>query len=373
VKVLWVTERFPPDRGGAAASAARQVASLAPHVERLDVLRLCKDLPPGRAEVEDVAGARVHRVGRAAADDESLQILAATAANLLAVHRHDLVHGFYAVHAGYVAAQVAREAGVPSVVSLRGNDLDRARFHGPRLPFLLWTLERADALVVLSDEMRRRVRSLAGREAGVHLVRNAVDPDVFRPDGPVAAFAGAPRPWIGFSGELRLKKGLPLLEELAARLAERGAGTLFWIGGRRDDATPLPRALAQTVREVPWTDDPAIVASSLRAMDLMVFPSLWEGMPNALLESMACGRPVLASAVGAVPEVVRDGVDGFLLAPARLGEFAGEAMRVAALPAESLRAVGAAARARVVAEFSPAAERDGHLALWRSLLPATDR
>ena len=50
--------------------------------------------------------------------------------------RHTLVHGFGAVHAGYLAAWVARLAGLPSVVSLRGNDVDRAMFHGPRLPFL---------------------------------------------------------------------------------------------------------------------------------------------------------------------------------------------------------------------------------------------
>ena len=368
MRVLWITERFPPDRGGAAVSAGRQCAAAAPELERLDVLRLTSDLPAGRAEIQTLpderGNLRIHRVGRAREDDQSLQILAATAANLVQAHRHDVVHGFCAVHAGYVAVQTAREAGLPSVVSLRGNDLDRARFHGPRLPFLLWTLERADALAVLSDEMVRRVRSLAGRTEGVRILRNAVDPDEFTPDGDAAAFDDVPRPWIGFVGELRLKKGLPLLEDLAQRMADEDRGTLFWIGGRREPGAAAPAR----VREIPYARDPAALAATLRAMDLVVFPSLWDGMPNALLEAMACGRPVLASAVGAIPDVVQDGMNGFLVAPGRLDGFAEEALRVAALPAEQLVAVGAAARERAVNDYSPAAEREALLALWRDVL-----
>jgi phosphatidylinositol alpha-1,6-mannosyltransferase len=367
VKVLWVTERFPPDRGGAAVSAARQVAGLAAGLERLDLLCLTGSLAPGRVSLEETGTLRIHRVGRAPGEDESLQLLSQTAQNLLGAHRHDLVHGFYAVHAGYVAVMAARQAGARSVVSLRGNDLDRAMFHGPRLPFLLWTLRHADRLAVLSDEMRRKVRALADREDQVRIVPNGVDAELFRPDGPAPDFPGAPRPWLGFSGELRLKKGLPLLEDLAELMAARGTGTLFWIGGRRRDdpgSGPPPR-----VREIPYVQDPARVASICRAMDLLVFPSLWDGMPNALLEAMACGRPVLASSVGAIPEVVRPGVDGFLLPAQRLHEFAVEALRIAALPPEELRRIGAAARDRVIRGFTPAAEREALLDLYRSLAP----
>ena len=365
VRVLWITERFPPDRGGAAASAGRQVAALAPHLERLDLLHLDGALPPGRVSLEERGTLRIHRVGRAAAEEESLQILAQTAQNLLQAHRHAFVHGFYAVHAGYVAVTAARQAGTRSLVSLRGNDLDRAMFHGPRLPFLLWTLRHADALAVLSEEMRRKVRALADREEQVLLVPNGVDADLFRPEGPAEDFPGAPRPWLGFPGELRLKKGLPLLEDLAELMAARGTGTLFWIGGRRREAAgPPPPA---RVREIPYVEDAARLSSIYRAMDLLVLPSLWDGMPNALLEAMACGRPVLASAVGAIPEVLRHGEDGFLLPAHRLHEFPIEALRVASLPPAELRRIGAAARERVVRGFATAAERDALLGIYRSL------
>jgi glycosyltransferase involved in cell wall biosynthesis len=378
VRVLFLAERFPPDRGGAAASAARQVAGLAPRLERLDVLRLAGDLPPATVVVEEREGWRLYRVGAAAAPDESLLLLHQTASNLVRVHGHHLLHGFYAVHAGYVAAAVARATGRRSAVSLRGNDVDRAMFHGPRLPFLLWTLERADALLGVSREILGKVTALTGRGAGLHLVPNGVDAAAFDAAGTAAsdaAFAaGAPRPWIGFAGELRLKKGLPVLQALAARLAAEGRGTLFWIGGVRREERPgveawrrsAPQAAAR-VRELPYASGAGRLAERYRAMDLMVFPSLWEGLPNALLEAMACARPVVATAVGACPEVIEDGVSGFLVPPERLGAFAEAALGVLARPPEELARVGAAARARVLRDFTPAAERDAILAAYASL------
>src|SRR4029077_8819912 len=196
-----------------------------------------------RVDLEETGRLRVLRVQRAPEPDESLQLLVRTAQNLVARERCTLVHGFGAVHAGYVAAWVSRLAGVPSVVSLRGNDVDRAMFHGPRLPFLTWTLEHADTLLGVSAELLDRVRALTGRRRGLRRVPNGVDTAVFRPDAPapgeIEALAGAPRPWVAVSGEARLKKGLPILLDLAARMAASDAGSVVLLGGVRGEARPL--------------------------------------------------------------------------------------------------------------------------------------
>jgi glycosyltransferase involved in cell wall biosynthesis len=379
VRVLWLTERFPPERGGAAISAERQTRALSEALEGVDVLRLTSELSPARVTLEQSGRRRVFHVGRAAESDESLQILLQTALNLRAVHGHALIHGFFAVHAGYVATMAARLAGVPSVVSLRGNDVDRAMFHGPRLPFLTAALARADALMGVSHEILRKVQALTGREHGLSVVPNSVDAALFAPGPPARdddpALAGASRPFLAFAGELRLKKGLPLLQDLASRLAASGRGTLFWIGGVREEEQrgvlawrrADPGAAAR-VREVPYVRERERLLALYRAMDLFVFPSLWEGMPNALLESMACAKPALACAIGACPELIDDGVSGFLLAPERLETFPEAALALIERGPEALARVGAAARERVRRDFTPQAERDALLGVYRTLV-----
>lgn len=379
MKVLWITERWPPDRGGAAASARRQVEGLSDTLERIDVLRLTDALPPGQVLPESSGPVSVHSVGRARAPEESLQLLAQVALGLRAEHSHDLVQGFYAVHAGYVAAFVGRACGIPSVVSLRGNDLDRAMFHGPRLTFLLWTLQQATALTGVSKEILAKAGALSGRTEGLHRVPNGVDTERFRPpaegESPPEALRERPRPWIAFSGELRFKKGLPVILELAERLATRSSGTLLWIGGvRREERGEIERwrraspAASARVLELPYTDDPDALAALCRAADLFVFPSLWDGLPNAILEAMASARPVLAASVGAIPEVIDDGETGFLLPPQKLGGFAREALRIAALEPAELLKIGMAARDKVRREFTPAIEREAILRVYRNLV-----
>jgi glycosyltransferase involved in cell wall biosynthesis len=378
VRVLFVADRFPPARGGVAASAARQAAALAPCVERLDVLVPVSGIAPGRVDLEEIGPLRVFRVQRAPDADESLQLVVRTAQNLIAREGHTLVHGVGAVHAGYVAAWVARLAGLPSAVSLRGNDVDRAMFHGPRLPFLTWTLEHADALLGVSAEILDRVRALTGRQQGLQRVPNGVDTSVFRPDAPAPAeietLAGAPRPWVAFSGEARLKKGLPILLELAARMT---TGSVVLLGGVRTEARPLVTrwrahagaAAAGRLRELPYLDDAKALAGLYAAMDLFVFPSLWDGMPNAALEAMAAARPVVASRVGGLPEIIEHGVSGILVPAPALDEFVSETLAVLLRPADERARLGAAACARVTRDFSVEAERDAVLAAWRALTP----
>ncbi len=283
------------------------------------------------------------------------------------------------MYAGYVAALAARRAGVPCVVSLRGNDVDRCLFDGKRLPMLSWALESADAVAGVSQDLLDKARALTGRGRGLWRIPNGVDARLFSPDGPSAEGLPreAPRPWIAFSGELRLKKGLPLLLDLGELMEREGSGTLFALGGARGEcAAELESwrrrqpAASRRLRALPYESDPARLAAAYRAMDLFVFPSLWEGMPNALLEAMACGKPVLAAAVGAFPEVLRHGENGFLLSAERLAEFPREALRVAALPREELDRLGRKARADVLARYTPEAERDSIFTLYRRLLPA---
>jgi len=378
--VLFLAERFPPQKGGVAQAAGRQVRAVATHLARVDVLQLTSDLPPGEVVTTalDQDQAQVHRLGRAGRDEESLRLLHQVACELGRAHGHDVVHGFYAVHAGYVATLVARALERPSVVSLRGNDVDLGLFQGSRSAFLRFTLEQADLLLAVSTSLAEWVRVACGRRDGVIYAPNAVDSTVFTPatsstPGPGAMEPHA-RPWIGFSGELRFKKGLPVLLRLAEDRAARGSGTVFALGGARTDERQaltswrqrVPQASKHLV-ELPYEKDRTALAALYRALDLVVFPSLWDGMPNALLEAMACGRPVLGCRTGGIADVVEDGTGGFLTGLTRLGDFPNRVEELLARPAAEREQVAQAARARVVEHFSVDAERERLLEVYRRL------
>jgi glycosyltransferase involved in cell wall biosynthesis len=246
MRPLWIVERFPPQKGGVATAAGRQVALLASAAEGLDVLQLSADVPPGHVAAEAGDGFTVHRLGRAPRDEESHRLLFQVAVELGRARGHSHVHGFYAVHSGYLATLVGRVLGRPSLVSLRGNDVDLGAFQGNRQPLLRQTLETADLVLPVSHELREMVALLCGRQSGVRVVHNGVDTTAFAPGAaPAAALAEvgeAPRPWIGFSGELRFKKGLTLLQGLAERMAEAEVAATSgrdWRAG--GCGAPLPR------------------------------------------------------------------------------------------------------------------------------------
>jgi glycosyltransferase involved in cell wall biosynthesis len=183
-----------------------------------------------------------------------------------------------------------------------------------------------------------------------------------------------PRPWIGFSGELRFKKGLTLLQELAESLAREERGTLFIVGGVREEERERmgrwrrsePRAAPRLV-ELPYLRDHAQLLAHYQAMDLFVFPSLWEGLPNAMLEAMACARPVLATRAGGIVDVIEDGRSGVLLGLDELDRLGQAVHRLLGMDRAEREALGQEARRRVCQAFAPAAERDALLGLYREL------
>jgi glycosyltransferase involved in cell wall biosynthesis len=103
------------------------------------------------------------------------------------------------------------------------------------------------------------------------------------------------------------------------------------------------------------------------ALDVLVLPSLSEALGLVLLEAGALGVPVVATAVGGIPEVVEDGVTGILVPPGQPDALADAVTRLLRDP-ERARAMGEAGRARVEREFTLERTIAGHLAVYESLL-----
>ncbi len=169
-------------------------------------------------------------------------------------------------------------------------------------------------------------------------------------------------------GRLEREKGLETLLEAANKC--RVAGSLRWVvlggGSLRPKLQGMIERLGLAGRLF-LAGEQGDVWSHLRAADLFVLPSRMEGCPNALLEAAAAGLPIVATAVGGVPEVVRDGQEALLVPPE--GGPAGLAEAVEKLladPALSAR-LAAAARQRVAERFSPPRAAEQHTALCERL------
>ena len=97
-----------------------------------------------------------------------------------------------------------------------------------------------------------------------------------------------------------------------------------------------------------WRRD---IPELLKASSMLILPSKWEGMPNVVLETMAAGLPVVATRVGGNPELIRDGREGFLVAPRRSQQLA-EALMTLVDDGRLRHRLGLAGRRRVVERFS---------------------
>jgi glycosyltransferase involved in cell wall biosynthesis len=194
----------------------------------------------------------------------------------------------------------------------------------------------------VGDYVERHLHQPAHR---LHVVPNGVDPERFRPAAPHGR-AGLAAVWLGVMNPVKR------LDVLLRALAETPDVSLRLVG-----AGPTRGPVSRTVRELGlsarvtmcgFVDDPAPVFAGA---DVFVLPSAAEAFPLALLQAMASGLPVIASRVGGIPELVRDGVDGLLVPADDPAALAG-ALRTMAGDRQARAEMGRRARERVVAQFS---------------------
>jgi glycosyltransferase involved in cell wall biosynthesis len=211
----------------------------------------------------------------------------------------------------------------------------------------------ASALLAVSAEVARDLSCNPGADWRTQVVPNGVNPDRFppglaptRPPGPSGTFT------VGFLGALRPWHGLPVLVEAFARLHRQAPLARLLVVGD-GPLRPGLEALAATELgdAARFTGQRADVARLLGAMDIFVLPSLKVALPIAVLEAMAMRLPAVATRVGGVPEVVDDGVTGFVVPPGDSAALRAALARLVADPALRER-LGAAGQAHVRAHFT---------------------
>ncbi len=238
-------------------------------------------------------------------------------------------------------------------------------------------LPRADQVVAVSEALKARL--LPSARAKCIVIPNAVEEDGLH-EGPSggdvrAALGIAPQALVaGVVGRLSPEKGqIHFLRALAeARGREpRLHGLLVGGGPDRERLEAEARTLGVGDRCC-FTGHVRGLGPYYRAMDVQVLPSLSEGMPNAALEGMIMGKPLVASRAGGVPEVVEDGVTGLLLPPGDAHALAEALLALAADPVRR-KSMGEAGRDRAATRFSPGARARRILELYADVLERHSR
>jgi glycosyltransferase involved in cell wall biosynthesis len=343
------------ERGG----AENHLLALLTHADRrafeLETAVLCGEgeLVPAFRE----AGIRVHLLrSRARFDPLALARLV----RLLRDGHFDILHShlFRAdIYAGLAAAQLGERR--PLVVSTRHND-DRF-FLNPFVGLVHYLVSaQQDLIIAISDHIARFTVARGVRDPGrVRRVYHGLEPPVTRAlerEGQrirAELGVGTDDFLVGNVGRLALQKGQRHLIAAMPLLLERVPGAHAVIAGGGDLEDYLrdlaeEAGVAQRVHVLgPRKDVPAL----MHAIDVFAMPSIWEGFGLVLLEAMAAGRPIVASRVATIPEVVVDGETG-LLVPAGDPQALADALAVLADQPTLARRLGEAGRERLRRQFS---------------------
>jgi glycosyltransferase involved in cell wall biosynthesis len=280
------------------------------------------------------------------------------------------------------AVSMAGRWGVPSILWARGRDAMFDLFDWERAAEVMTVVRDASRVLAVTAEMARLLQPFHPH-GPVLAWPNVVDQSRFFPRPDRRALRqrfGLPpdRLLAGFSGHLRASKGID--ELLGALSCLRGQGQdagLVIVGGVSDRAAPAVDAWKKAhPQDVPYLHavpfvEPAVLPDVLGCLDQAWYPVIFDGFSNSLLETVACGIPTIATAIGGNPEIVRHGETGYLIPVGDPEALAAASVRMAA-DLVATEAMAAQALAELPARHHPRLEQERLRALMQTcgLLPA---
>ncbi len=270
-------------------------------------------------------------------------------------HRSDVVGGIAARRAGW--------AQVSTVHGFTGGDWKNRMYEW--LQFR--ALRRADGVVAVSRAIRDRLARAGVPSAGLRCIPNALSPGTFlsREEARSSLGIEGERLTLGWAGRLGREKGADILLEALSRVPDLPVQvSVLGDGPERGFLLSESRRLGLAER-VTWHGAVPGAGRLLRAFDMLVLSSRTEGTPMIVLEALAAGTPVVATAVGGVPDLIRE--DGVLVPPAD-PEALARAIRETVEHMDSARV-----RAREVADRDGSVRYsewlDSHVALYTDVVP----
>jgi glycosyltransferase involved in cell wall biosynthesis len=236
----------------------------------------------------------------------------------------DVIHAHTAVPDGILAIWLGELFGVPSVITSHQGDVELVPSNQWNRATLRYTLGHADRVIAVSSALRNSIISLGVSEQQVVVVPNGFDPVKFYPGGGVTARRKSSEKIVLFIGQLVQRKDPLILLRALPHLRERLPNLRLIILGDG----PLRKQIEDYILQLDLRDSVELVGEIphskvpeyIRSADLLCLPSHAEGWPTVIFEGLSQGVPVVASAVGGIPEAICSEDFGLLVEP---GDLAG--------------------------------------------------
>jgi len=334
------------------------------------------------ADARDVDVVRIDELGR---EISPLRDLVATLrlARLIRRERPDILHTHTAKAGtvGRVAALLAGRRAPPIVVHTFHGHVLRGYF-GPVRSGLFrllerWLAARTTALIAVSPQVRDDLVALGVApperfvviRLGIELDERVAAEENGRAESRRYLGIASDRFAVGWIGRMTAVKRTDDVLVAFRRLRDDGVDAVLCMVGDGPDRPELERRAHElgVIRDTLFLGYQEDVAPFYAAFDALVLPSSNEGTPVSAIEALAAGRPVVATRVGGVPDVVQEGQDGFLVDPGATDDLADRLARLARDPALRER-MGGAGRERVLPRYAVARLIDDVDRLYRSLL-----
>jgi len=254
----------------------------------------------------------------------------------------------------------------------------RPKRFGHRLLYRL-TAGKVDGFIAVSDQVRESlIREIGSVQDKIFTICNAVDVRRFERPGDQAALCDqlgieTQARLVATVGRLTKQKGHCHLIDAAATVVSSYPDTHFlFIGvGELKDVLMAQARRAGLSENIHFLGKRQDVPDLLAAVDLFVLPSLWEGLSLALLEAMAAGKPIVATAVSGTTQAMIHGETGLVVPPRDSAALAEAIIQLLSDPAQA-QVMGRAAKQHVTANFGAQKQAEEHLALYRRLLSKQD-
>jgi N-acetyl-alpha-D-glucosaminyl L-malate synthase BshA len=287
-------------------------------------------------------------------EPQYLLALANTIVQVSRQQRLDIVHAHYAIPhatAAYLATQILRYKapdGVPKVITtLHGTDITLLASDRSYSETVTFCIEQSDGVTAVSESLKADTIRELGISSDIRVIPNFLDCSKNR-RGVSASCASLKRDGqklLIHVSNFRPVKRATAVVEIFARVRRAVPSRLLMVGDGPD--IPAARRVARSlgvIDDVEFVGEQEDVVPLLSAADVFLLPSAQESFGLAQLEAMACQVPVVASRVGGIPEVVEDGVSGFLHAPDDLDGMARSAITILSDDALHQRMAAAAGR-----------------------------